>query len=702
MKPFTLYDDDAARLTGERVYALGFPGSADRLFESTGSIADDVTITDGIIGAVRNSIVVGTGERPVSTLQMNVSIFFGNSGGPLLNEKGVVVGINTFGSAEDTNMTGAVSVSELFPMLDQNGIPYKTSSNPLYSGIMWIIIAIVAITFILLYLLVFRKNMQAKSTTRLSSYLAKNTGQFQYDAMIRMLMPVISQLADMENHAQLHLAVYPQNIIVQKSNTRAVLLPARKQELVNGFSAPEQYKTPPQTGNFTDVYQLGAIMYRMLTGETLPDVLTRMEDDSTAQAKIDMLDLSSDQKQGLKLALSLNADVRISNVAQLVSTLRLDQIPEYFETYQPAKKARQPLTQKKKRKIVAFSVLGGIIVVVAVGAGWFVGTYNTAMDYIIDENYVRAEQTLKKLPSINTDIKDLKDFTAAGVLLQNGQYDEARTALQVLDGFPTAAILLPKIDGMQGLALLLDGKIEEGEALIDRYKVSGISEDEIQELDFARAQAYFMQEDYEIALNILEGIDEYPSADDLAKLCHMSLSAECANGGQYLAAYNEVKEYASDPEIQEYMDSLLLDIYNQGIDAFNAGQYLVARDCFTISKSIGEEDAFLAIINATRVSDLKPYLKYQAAIDKLYSVFGLLEDYLIGYWSDGEYYFRMNSDFSTEYDIPWLDGPGDYWELDGNIYLSGGTECFRFDVIDWNHMEIFAYANGRTYSFYRQ
>ena len=118
-----------------------------------------------------------------------------------------------------------------------------------------------------------------------------------------------------------------------------------------------------------------------------------------------MLDLSSDQKQGLKLALSLNADVRISNVAQHVSTLRLDQIPEYFETYQPAKKARQPLTQKKKRKIVAFSVLGGIIVVVAVGAGWFVGTYNTAMDYIIDENYVRAEQTLKKLPSINTDIK---------------------------------------------------------------------------------------------------------------------------------------------------------------------------------------------------------------------------------------------------------------------------------------------------------
>ena len=211
-----------------------------------------------------------------------------------------------------------------------------------------------------------------------------------------------------------------------------------------------------------------------------------------------------------------------------------------------------------------------------------------------------------------------------------------------------------------------------------------------------------MQEDYEIALNILEGIDEYPSADDLAKLCHMSLSAECANGGQYLAAYNEVKEYASDPEIQEYMDSLLLDIYNQGIDAFNAGQYLVARDCFTISKSIGEEDAFLAIINATRVSDLKPYLKYQAAIDKLYSVFGLLEDYLIGYWSDGEYYFRMNSDFSTAYDIPWLDGPGDSWELDGNIYLSGGTECFRFDVIDWNHMEIFAYANGRTYSFYRQ
>ena len=95
MRPLVLYAGEPDKLTGERVYALGFPGSADSIFDRTGDVGQDVTITDGIISAVKESFAFGTGEHSATGLQMNASIFGGNSGGPLINENGVVAGINT-------------------------------------------------------------------------------------------------------------------------------------------------------------------------------------------------------------------------------------------------------------------------------------------------------------------------------------------------------------------------------------------------------------------------------------------------------------------------------------------------------------------------------------------------------------------------------------------------------------------------------
>ena len=98
MKPLPLYSGEPSALAGEQVYALGFPGVADDLFERSNSVRDDVTMTDGIISAVKPSYSFGTGERTVTGLQINVALNHGNSGGPLVNGEGIVVGVNTIGS----------------------------------------------------------------------------------------------------------------------------------------------------------------------------------------------------------------------------------------------------------------------------------------------------------------------------------------------------------------------------------------------------------------------------------------------------------------------------------------------------------------------------------------------------------------------------------------------------------------------------
>lgn len=78
-KPVTFADSDKARV-GEWVMAIGNP------FGLGG------TVTSGIISAINRDIQMG---RYDNFIQTDASINQGNSGGPLFNMNGEVVGINT-------------------------------------------------------------------------------------------------------------------------------------------------------------------------------------------------------------------------------------------------------------------------------------------------------------------------------------------------------------------------------------------------------------------------------------------------------------------------------------------------------------------------------------------------------------------------------------------------------------------------------
>ncbi|MBE6973726.1 MAG: trypsin-like serine protease [Ruminococcaceae bacterium] len=85
LKPVVLGDSDKL-VVGESVYAIGNP-----LGELTYSL------TDGIVSALDRVITTGSGEDAVSLnmLQTNCAINSGNSGGPLFNAYGEVIGITT-------------------------------------------------------------------------------------------------------------------------------------------------------------------------------------------------------------------------------------------------------------------------------------------------------------------------------------------------------------------------------------------------------------------------------------------------------------------------------------------------------------------------------------------------------------------------------------------------------------------------------
>ncbi|MBR2880589.1 MAG: trypsin-like peptidase domain-containing protein, partial [Oscillospiraceae bacterium] len=153
------FADSAAQ--GEAVYAVGFPAAADYLSDTEAHTSAAATITDGIISAIREVTVSDHGTA-IKMLQINAAINSGNSGGPLFNADGEVVGINTYGINESQGIFGAIGISELTAFMAENGINVKSGSAGLKSLMAIVVAAIAALICVGAIILVNRRKSKPK------------------------------------------------------------------------------------------------------------------------------------------------------------------------------------------------------------------------------------------------------------------------------------------------------------------------------------------------------------------------------------------------------------------------------------------------------------------------------------------------------------------------------------------------------------
>lgn len=98
---------------GDQVVAIGYALALD----------GGPSVTTGIVSALRRTIFTDSGALN-SLIQTDAAISSGNSGGPLVNMRGEVVGINTAVARGDTNSSAnnigfAISVDEVLAVLEQ-------------------------------------------------------------------------------------------------------------------------------------------------------------------------------------------------------------------------------------------------------------------------------------------------------------------------------------------------------------------------------------------------------------------------------------------------------------------------------------------------------------------------------------------------------------------------------------------------------
>lgn len=285
MKPLKLSREEPQH--GAAIYAVGFPGAGDILSDKAAHTSDSATITDGIISAIRNFTIV-KGGKSVKLLQVNAAINSGNSGGPLFNKKGEVIGINTYKvNAESQGVFGSVAVSELLDLLEKHNIEIPEAQNTISANPVWIAVGGVVLVFLLI---VKKRGKSPKKTVKkektaqrseefvtLREYMHRWPNGLGVGTTVALLLPAAIELRNLHNGGKLHLQICPENILVKPFGNGSSLKEPTNQEtdrFHSGFAAPEIYKGAG-FGIASDVYSFGAVLYYTVTGRDPSNSLQR-------------------------------------------------------------------------------------------------------------------------------------------------------------------------------------------------------------------------------------------------------------------------------------------------------------------------------------------------------------------------------------------------------------------------------------------
>ncbi len=162
----------------------------------------------------------------------------------------------------------------------------------------------------------------------LSEYLGQQPdGRISFEAALKLLMPVMDALRAVHKEGLLHRDIAPDNIyLTQDGRIKLLDFGAARYAasehskslsiiLKPGYAPEEQYRTKGRQGPWTDVYGLGATLYRTITGLVPPEALDRLDHDELLSPKVLGVAIKPKQEALLLKALAVKAEQRFQDIA---------------------------------------------------------------------------------------------------------------------------------------------------------------------------------------------------------------------------------------------------------------------------------------------------------------------------------------------------------------------------------------------------
>ena len=130
--------------------------------------------------------------------------------------------------------------------------------------------------------------MEYEEGIDLSQYMKQLNKSMSQEEIVTIIMPILEGLKEVHKYNYLHRDIKPGNILLRKNHSPVLIdFGASKlaigeasksitSMLTEGYAPLEQYSTDiKQQGPFTDLYAVGAVIYKMITGDVPPSAQTR-------------------------------------------------------------------------------------------------------------------------------------------------------------------------------------------------------------------------------------------------------------------------------------------------------------------------------------------------------------------------------------------------------------------------------------------
>lgn len=303
----------------------------------------------------------------------------------------------------------------------------------------------------------------------LEEYLQQQNGPLSLSDAKILIGPVISLLSQIHNMGLIHCGISPQNILVDFR--RRVVLDAfalpelrtlgggLKAELYAGYSAPEQYSKALWQGEWTDIYSVAAVLYRMLTGKDPASAELRGEKDPLVPMQTLCPDLPSNAADAIMRAMDLDQKTRFRTMESFSVALlqESDANTAVFRPESRAAKAEEPVTAKKESRGTSLPqlILAGLLLI-SIAGNIFLGirgNRNNGIDPlpavpIMEQDYTgyylpAIQEQLEMTPQYNFNYRyEYSDTYPQGVI-----YKQSLTVGQVLPEDGSVTLFISKGKG---------------------------------------------------------------------------------------------------------------------------------------------------------------------------------------------------------------------------------------------------------------
>lgn len=202
------------------------------------------------------------------------------------------------------------------------------------------------------------------------TYIKKQGGIIAEDMAVKVTYAVLDALTDIHKAGIIHRDIAPDNVMILNNgiiklmdfgaarfskgdvekNLTIILKP--------GFAPPEQYKSRSKQGPFTDIYAVGAMLYRAVTGVMPEESTNRIKEECLLAPKELNAEISDNLNNCILRAMAVLSELRFQNTTEFKEALISDK--KILDAEQELKRRRKK--RKKGILIAAAALLVGIIV----------------------------------------------------------------------------------------------------------------------------------------------------------------------------------------------------------------------------------------------------------------------------------------------------------------------------------------------------